>query len=388
MERWPLLQARVLETSSQRLRLCEVRGHGRCLEAQVACTLGQCLAEERPLVLGSSDGSWLAKACCVNEEEELDAMDDLLAGCLCLHVSSDVEKQQLAQELSRESSSVGDTSEDRLSICLSSHLLEALGPDVAPILSQWRACCDVNAETWIETVEESEPTRPLIRHVRFLFGLFAALAMVQHSCQPNARVEWDSSAQAMKLVAMSDIACGQRISRSYLDAGLLMAPTSVRKVVLQQDWGFQCTCLRCRCSLQEVDWTDVMTPFLPDQNSDCQTGPRLTLQRCAGPFGLKLDPAAVQAIRRAGAACQALGVPPVGTLHFLQDVVSDVQPGSRGSLSTITLCLPGVCELEDTSEPVGNDAVDTVKKECSSRSHSGTRDQSSKHLTICSLESE
>ena len=340
MERWPLLQAHVLARSQEQLRLCEVPGYGRCLEAQVACATGQLLAEEKPLVLGSSAGSWLSEACCASEDE-LDAMDDLVAGCLLLEMNPAAESWKLSRELSRESSPMQDAGHDVLLGHLSNELLCALGPSAPTILEQWRACCDVNAETWVELIEQ-QPLNPLICHVRFLFGLFAALAMAEHNCRPNARAEWDSTSQTMKLVAVDHIARGQRVSRSYLDAGLLMSPTSVRKATLQEDWGFECMCDRCRSDSEESTCADAASPFLPEDDAVSEIGSRgrLTLQKCAEPEGLTLDQAALRALRRAGSLCTSIRIPPVGTLHFLQQVAADLH--TKASLTTVTLCLPCV----------------------------------------------
>ena len=337
MQKWPLLEARVLEASRQQLRLCNVTGYGRCLEAQVPCARGQLLAEEKALVLGSSDGTWLAKVCCVGEAA-FDAMDDLIAGCLLCHADL---VEGLAKELSRESNMPYDPCSDQLLQSLSPDVCQSLGPASTAILQQWRACCDVNAETWVE-LKEQLAKQPLLRHVRFLFGLFAALAMVEHSCRPNARVEWDSTTETMKLIAVEDISSQDRISRSYLDVGPLMLPTHVRRQLLKHDWGFDCACSRCKSSFEEPNCEDFAKPFIFDGDVTSQTDGRghLSLQKCADPTGLKLDARALEAIRQAGTACASLQIPPVGTLHFLESFVADLQ--AQGNLTSVTLCLTGV----------------------------------------------
>eukprot|EP00913_Durusdinium_trenchii_P018080 g16989.t1 len=117
---------------------------------------------------------------------------------------------------------------------------------------------------------------------------------------------WDAECRQVKLVAMEDLRTGQRVTRSYLDAAELLAPWPRRQELLLSGWGFRCGCARCVEESSNV--TDTAT-----------TTEHLDLNRCA--VGLPLDELVPQ-VRKAGKACQALGVPKVGTLQFLEGVLA------------------------------------------------------------------
>ncbi|CAK9024838.1 unnamed protein product, partial [Durusdinium trenchii] len=264
------------------------------------------LAVEAPLALGSSDGERLGEV--VSEDVlsgmAVDASEDLLAACLLLETSTSpaaAEARAVAQALEASPAERSASGEAALRpAALSAELRAALEErgTVEEILDRWRGLCDVNAETWAESPSRLE--------VRFLFGLCGALAMVEHSCRPNARTEWDAECRQVKLVAMEDLRTGQRVTRSYLDAAELLAPWPRRQELLLSGWGFRCGCARCVEESSNV--TDTAT-----------TTEHLDLNRCA--VGLPLDELVPQ-VRKAGKACQALGVPKVGTLQFLEGVLA------------------------------------------------------------------
>ena len=314
-----MLVARLTETSLGRLEVCTVDGYGRCIQTLEKFAVGELLAKEKPLVLGSSDGLSLAEVCCLSGGDvTVDASDsgvisntlpetniapenrvspifrgyvrfgegifklfllftpkplwfpdspsfqtkkthqksgdDLIAACVLLERRKEKSEHDaevrcaVAAELDRSDEN-SSNSLDPLIPYLSSEVNETLEHDsgssgvLNAMLRKWRGICDVNAETWVELIESSG-------NVRFLFGLFGALAMAEHSCDPNARVEWDQKEQTMRLVATKAIDAKQRVSRSYLDVGALLSSSSLRQDALQNDWHFTCRCTRCQDEYQ------------------------------------------------------------------------------------------------------------------------------------------
>eukprot|EP00438_Fugacium_kawagutii_P020861 Skav209433 [mRNA] locus=scaffold805:177662:178159:- [translate_table: standard] len=145
--------------------------------------------------------------------------------------------------------------------------------------------------------------------------------MAEHSCRPNARVEWDVNERAMRLVATVEIEAGQRVSRSYLDIGPLLSSVSLRQEALLQDWHFHCECTRCREETSRVKLSDVETD---GANAGLAFLSELDLQHCID--GLNLNDALKTAVQAATSACAEFGLPAVGTLYFLQRVLGSQAP--------------------------------------------------------------
>ena len=287
------LADRVRLASCGLLELCQVVGHGRCLRAVRPVAANGLLASERPLALGSTDGQALVQLC---GDAEVEASEDLLAALVLLEMEG-AKELRVAMEL--QSSQVDEVPSLLWSLADSVLAgLEAKG-GAAEVLRRWRGICDVNAETWVE-MHPQESGR-----VRFLFGLFGALAMAEHSCEPNARAEWDEEQQSMKLKAVRAIKAGDRVSRSYLDIGALLSEVSTRQENLMRDWSFKCECCRCQRELLEPQ----------ELALNC---PELDLQRCVEPEGLQLDEALKGMVTQAAKACEASNLPHVGSLHFLE----------------------------------------------------------------------
>lgn len=76
-------------------------------------------------------------------------------------------------------------------------------------------------------------------------ALYALICKMNHSCQPNCRVQYVGglSQQPLhaQLVALTRIADGEELCQSYIDLSL---PYSERQRALA-DYGFQCACPRC-----------------------------------------------------------------------------------------------------------------------------------------------
>ncbi|OQR85016.1 SET and MYND domain-containing protein 4 [Achlya hypogyna] len=94
-----------------------------------------------------------------------------------------------------------------------------------------------------------------VGQARVASGLFPAMAMCNHSCQPNASVQFVG--QTLRLVATRAVAQGDEIAISYGPHKSKMA-TAARRAALQEQYGFRCTCAACEGDDDEDAWA----PFL------------------------------------------------------------------------------------------------------------------------------
>ena len=75
-------------------------------------------------------------------------------------------------------------------------------------------------------------------------GLYAAKALINHSCDPNCVIEWRDDSATLRVVATRDISAGTEVSHCYIC--LDDYPTlAARRAVLRQQHGFTCVCQRC-----------------------------------------------------------------------------------------------------------------------------------------------
>eukprot|EP00928_Gymnodinium_smaydae_P058248 TRINITY_DN41460_c0_g1_i1.p1 TRINITY_DN41460_c0_g1~~TRINITY_DN41460_c0_g1_i1.p1 ORF type:complete len:388 (+),score=56.09 TRINITY_DN41460_c0_g1_i1:99-1166(+) len=317
------MERRVSSVSGGKLQVVWTADRGRCLRAVVDVAAGDVLAEESPLVLGSSDGYYLSKTC--TEACDVDASEDLLAACVALQSSSDsAEIKEVASELSvldGEKSCDAEATES-LHASMREHLQELVSVED---IARWRARCAANAETWIELVEGApqNPSHDASRHeVRLRYGMFGALAMVEHSCRPNARTHWNAARGTQSLIASRRIAQGEHISRSYLDACALLQADVKRKERLKGDWGFDCMCARCRQQPADNQLVSVRALEAAEQ---LESGGVLDLQRLVQPDGLSLDSCATAALREAEKASLDLGLPLVAPLPLMLALLEGVQ---------------------------------------------------------------
>jgi len=73
---------------------------------------------------------------------------------------------------------------------------------------------------------------------------------VLHSCQPNSVVIRDGNNLHIKVLSASALPVGGVISISYVPLGL---STTTRRAILNRDYGFNCTCVRCMDPTDSVD---------------------------------------------------------------------------------------------------------------------------------------
>ncbi|KAF3349790.1 Plasma membrane iron permease [Verticillium dahliae VDG2] len=74
------------------------------------------------------------------------------------------------------------------------------------------------------------------------FGVFPAISRLNHDCGPNAAAWTDKTGLVHRAFASKDIAAGEEISISYVDA---LAPRAERRARMAGAWGFECGCRRC-----------------------------------------------------------------------------------------------------------------------------------------------
>ncbi|CAE7515944.1 SET5 [Symbiodinium sp. CCMP2456] len=75
-------------------------------------------------------------------------------------------------------------------------------------------------------------------------GLYAIACRANHSCLPRARLSVDADG-GVRIVALTSIRVGEEVTVSYLSESDLLEPSSIRRKLLSQTWGFLCACQRC-----------------------------------------------------------------------------------------------------------------------------------------------
>ena len=77
--------------------------------------------------------------------------------------------------------------------------------------------------------------------LRTATGLYWPANLINHSCRPNCVAVFRG--RRMFIVPCRAIAQGDELTISYIDQGIEDVPT--RKLTLQQEYFFECKCLRC-----------------------------------------------------------------------------------------------------------------------------------------------
>ncbi|KAL7682759.1 putative SET domain, tetratricopeptide-like helical domain superfamily [Plasmopara halstedii] len=84
-------------------------------------------------------------------------------------------------------------------------------------------------------------------------GCYPLAAMINHSCDPNCVVTFDSKTLELEVRAMKFIQSGEEITQTYVDVAL---PRRERHQRLQKKYHFTCRCPRCTLQLQEAGSLD------------------------------------------------------------------------------------------------------------------------------------
>ena len=72
--------------------------------------------------------------------------------------------------------------------------------------------------------------------------LCPAMAMVNHSCEANCRVQWEESGEKLVLKTRRKISPGEQLTITYVSS---LLGTFTRQKKLKETKGFQCRCNRC-----------------------------------------------------------------------------------------------------------------------------------------------
>jgi hypothetical protein len=85
-------------------------------------------------------------------------------------------------------------------------------------------------------------------------ALYPLISRINHACNPNSFVMFSQSGTSMSIKAYRAIDAGEEITISYL---LLGAPSAKRQKILNEHWGFTCTCALCELPMLEKKASDV-----------------------------------------------------------------------------------------------------------------------------------
>lgn len=147
--------------------------------------------------------------------------------------------------------------------------LEALTKLFALIGTNQQGIGTSSFAAWVKTVEEQGDVSDLIEALydklddtvghRFLnnegSGLYLTQSKINHSCDPNAEVQFVYSNHTLQVVALQDIKEGEEICISYLDQCELSRSRHSRQKYLQENYLFTCSCSKCQEEIGQPDAT-------------------------------------------------------------------------------------------------------------------------------------
>lgn len=96
-------------------------------------------------------------------------------------------------------------------------------------------------------------------------GLYKLQSACNHSCSPNAEIEFRKQNHTLSLVALEDITPEQEICISYLDPCDKERSRHSRQKILRENYLFTCTCPKC---LSQADDEDVTSEEEDDDDND------------------------------------------------------------------------------------------------------------------------
>lgn len=162
-----------------------------------------------------------------------------------------VQKAQAHERLKNLSSSSTDISDvpPVWSPDLAPDLAPNLAPDLAPDLAPALAHATQQADVWEAQIKRRTHWLGVIQSNAFSLhlkprkavGVFPAVAMLNHSCQPNASSYNEGT--TMIVQACVPITKGQEITHSYLSRP--QSPVQQRQSWLRERFGFTCRCVAC-----------------------------------------------------------------------------------------------------------------------------------------------
>ncbi|KAL4232080.1 SET and MYND domain-containing protein 5 [Mactra antiquata] len=86
-------------------------------------------------------------------------------------------------------------------------------------------------------------------------GLYKAQSSCNHSCAPNAEIQFLNENHTLSLVALEDIEPEQEVCISYLDACEIDRSRHTRQKILKENYLFTCNCPKCISQADDEDVT-------------------------------------------------------------------------------------------------------------------------------------
>ncbi|TRY71909.1 hypothetical protein TCAL_00173 [Tigriopus californicus] len=86
-------------------------------------------------------------------------------------------------------------------------------------------------------------------------GLFLLQSLCNHSCVPNAQIEFPFNNHVLMVKAIRPIQAGEEILISYLDDHQLERSRHSRRAILSQNYLFSCSCPKCQSQADDPDET-------------------------------------------------------------------------------------------------------------------------------------
>lgn len=107
-------------------------------------------------------------------------------------------------------------------------------------------------------------------------GVFENISRINHSCLPNAVQAWNAQNREETVYAVRDIQPGTEITLSYHAGG----PSTVRKALLKENFGFDCACELCSLPPSELKASDGR--LIRAQSLDASIGDSATVRASPG----------------------------------------------------------------------------------------------------------
>ncbi|KAF2743525.1 SET domain-containing protein [Sporormia fimetaria CBS 119925] len=100
-------------------------------------------------------------------------------------------------------------------------------------------------------------------------GVVPEASRINHSCRPNTYYRFDDYTLTLNLFAVRDIEAGEELTYSY---GFYDRPHELRTQILQENWGFKCTCALCSSSPSQIAESDKRLADIADMKEGLPVG--------------------------------------------------------------------------------------------------------------------
>lgn len=99
-------------------------------------------------------------------------------------------------------------------------------------------------------------------------GLYLTQSKINHSCNPNAEIQFPYSNNVLQVTALRNIATNEEICISYLDDCQLNRSRHSRQKYLQENYLFTCDCVKCEEEIHQTDVTSDEDEMDTDDGDD------------------------------------------------------------------------------------------------------------------------